>query len=115
MAIVGSSSVHNVWDFSGTTLIGIASISGGDNTANDTITGSSAGDAIFGLGGNDTLNGGLGNDTLTGGPGNDFFVFTSAGAGNDDHVADYSLSDRVVVSDLVAFPASGGIPATMRG
>jgi Ca2+-binding RTX toxin-like protein len=108
VAIVGSSAVHNVWDFSGTTLTGIASISGGDNTANDTITGSSASDAIFGLGGNDRLDGGLGNDRLTGGLGNDFFVFTSAGAGNADTIADYSLSDRVVVSDLVDFPASGG-------
>ncbi|MFO1209398.1 MAG: calcium-binding protein [Amaricoccus sp.] len=109
VTIVGSNSVHNAWDFSGTTLIDIASISGGDNTANDTITGSSADDAIFGLGGNDTLNGGLGNDTLTGGPGNDVFVFTSAGTADADTVADYGLSDRVVVSALVDFPASGGV------
>ncbi|MFO1141475.1 MAG: calcium-binding protein [Amaricoccus sp.] len=110
VTIVGSNAVHNSWDFSGTTLIDIASISGGDNTANDTITGSAGDDAILGLGGNDTLNGGLGKDTLTGGPGNDFFVFTSAGVANADTVADYSLSDRVVVSALVDFPTSGGVP-----
>jgi Ca2+-binding RTX toxin-like protein len=59
VTIVGSNSVHNNWDFTDTTLTGIAAIYGGDNTASDTIVGSAGDDIIFGLGGNDNLNGGL--------------------------------------------------------
>jgi T1SS-143 domain-containing protein len=98
VTIVGSSSVHNNWDFSNTVLTGIKEIRGGDGSANDTIVGSSGNDIIYGLGGNDTLDGGAGNDTLigglgrdtlTGGSGTDTFVFAERGSTNYDTILDY--------------------------
>src|SRR5690606_13190267 len=73
VTIVGSDGSHDVWDFSQTTLIGIAEINTGGG--NDTIIGSAGDDRINGGAGNDRLAGGLGNDTLIGGTGADTFVF----------------------------------------
>ena len=115
--IVGSNAAHNTWDFSGTELIGIAEIRGGDNTASDTITGSDGADTILGLGASDRLGGGEGNDTLWGGLGADAFVFADTGAANLDHVGDYSFAqaDRVVVTDVLAgFGAGDAIADFVR-
>ncbi len=93
--IVGSSSAHNNWNFTDTTLTGIAEIRGGSGTANDVIVGSSGDDRILGLGGNDNLSGGAGNDTLIGGLGNDTLT---GGSGADTFVFD-SFSGTDIITD----------------
>ncbi|WP_340107827.1 calcium-binding protein [Pikeienuella sp. HZG-20] len=108
VTIVGSRHFHNHWDFTDTALTDIAGIYGGDNTANDVITGSAGGDNIFGLGGNDRLGGGEGNDALTGGAGADSFVFTHDGAGNLDTIMDYGDgADRVDLGALLTEAGAG--------
>jgi Ca2+-binding RTX toxin-like protein len=64
--LVGST-VGDVMDMTGITLIGIKAIDGG--SGNDTITGSS---------GNDTIVGGAGNDVLNGANGDDVFLIASS-------------------------------------
>ena len=93
VTIVGSNSVHNNWNFSGTVLDGIAEIRGGDGTASDTIVGSDANDTIYGLGANDNLNGGAGEDRLIGGAGNDTLT------GGAD--ADTFVFDTLIGTDLI--------------
>ena len=66
---------------------------------NDRITGGSGNDTINGGSGNDTLTGGAGADTLIGGTGADTFADTMAGL-NGDHILDFSIGDRIQVSDL---------------
>lgn len=71
VSIVGSIG-DDILDFTGTLLVGIASINGGAGA--DTITGSA---------GDDVINGGGGNDTLFGADGNDIFRI-GVGAGFDN-------------------------------
>ena len=72
---------------------------GGDG--NDTLITGRGDDALFGDRGADRLDGGAGDDTMTGGQGSDVFVFSRAGAGGADLVADFQ--DNVDDLDLVAF------------
>jgi Ca2+-binding RTX toxin-like protein len=74
----------DILDFSGTTLVGIATIDGGDGA--DTITGGAGNDVIIGGKGTDTLKGGTGNDTyiLGSGYGADTVMENDATAGNTD-------------------------------
>ena len=117
VTIVGSSAVHNHWDFTDTVLTDIAAIYGGDNTANDVIVGSKGNDTIYGLNGNDqlsggdgndTLVGGLGKDTLTGGAGADTFVFGEHGPSNVDTILDYNAGEGDKI-DLTALLHSVGV------
>jgi hypothetical protein len=89
------------------------------NAGNDTILGGSgvermiggAGrDMLSGNGGNDILTGGAGVDTLTGGLGADIFLDTAAGL-NGDTITDFSLGDRIVLSDA----ALGGFQFAVSG
>ena len=72
---------------------------GGDG--NDTLITGRGDDALFGDRGLDRLDGGAGDDTMTGGANPDVFVFSRAGAGGADLVADFQ--DNVDDLDLVAF------------
>lgn len=97
---IQGTTLGDVLDFSGATLIGITSINGG--TGNDTLTGSA---------GDDHIDGGLGTDVLTGGVGSDTFVFTAAGhtkvgAALADHITDFALGDLI---DLSVIDANGSI------
>jgi hypothetical protein len=77
-------------------------------SGDDTIFGLGGNDTLQGLAGNDTLDGGSGNDILTGGPGidtltggtgADTFLDTAAGL-NGDTITDFSLGDRIQITDL---------------
>ncbi len=85
VSIVGSDSTHDTFDFSATTLSGIAKIDGG--AGNDTITGSAGNDTIVGGAGNDTLKGGAGNDTYQVGAGHGF-----------DNISDTGGTDKIVAT-----------------
>ncbi len=71
VTISGSANADTL-NFTGVTLTGIGSISGG--AGDDIITGTAA---------SDTISGGIGNDTLTGGASNDIFVVTGTNDGFD--------------------------------
>src|SRR5690348_15923373 len=53
---------------------------------------------MSGFAGNDTITGGLGADILAGGGGDDLFVDSAAGLSGDT-ITDFSLGDRIIVSD----------------
>jgi Ca2+-binding RTX toxin-like protein len=87
--ILGST-LNDVLNFTGVTLINIIEIDGGGG--NDAITGSVGSDTIIGRAGTDTLNGGNGadiieggggNDTMNGGADNDMFRYLVGGFGAD--------------------------------
>ena len=59
---IRAGTTNDTLNFSGITLVGIASIDG--DAGNDTITGSAGADTILGGAGADTLRGGGGADTL---------------------------------------------------
>lgn len=82
--ILGQNGVDNEWNFTTTSITGIASIVSGDG--NDKIVGSLGSDVIKGMDGNDeilandgndTIEGGNGINTLDGGRGNDKFIFNA--------------------------------------
>src|SRR5688572_18552713 len=117
--IRGASSA-DIYDFSATTLTGIASIdagagddrvtgsSGADRIrgglGNDTISGGGGADVLEGDDGADTLTGGAGADRLIGGTGNDFFAITTL-SGGADRIADFGNgADTLRLSVL---PTSG--------
>jgi VCBS repeat-containing protein len=101
---LGGSSAADIYDFSTTTLTGIASIdTGGGNdrvtgsagadrirggNGNDTISGGGGADVLEGNDGTDTLDGGAGADRLIGGIGADVFAITTL-SGGADRVADF--------------------------
>ncbi len=98
----------NSWDFSGTTLDGIAEINGGGG--NDTITGSTGADAI---------RGGRGNDVLAGGDGDDRFLVSADDNGWDDHQGGagtdvIEAASGATLRFAADFAASNGIE-TIRG
>jgi Ca2+-binding RTX toxin-like protein len=78
-AIVGTAAA-NIFDFSATELLSIATIDGRDGS--DQIIGSAGNDVIKGGAGNDKLSGGGGQDTLSGGAGDDNYMF-APGDGRD--------------------------------
>lgn len=114
VTVTGGTPGGSTLNFSGTTLSGIAQITGtagGDtitgSSVNNTIVGNGGNDTISGGGGNDTLTGGAGRDTITGGVGADVFVFTALSdsqsfAGRDTFV------DLVLGTDTVRFGAGLG-------
>jgi len=123
VTIVGSDGAHDNWDFSQTTLIGIAEIStgGGNDTVigsagNDRINGGAGNDILVGGAGDDILIGGTGKNTLTGGDGADTFVIDpsvlSAGAGMADVILDYDegQGDKIDLGQLLE-NVFGGTPA----
>ena len=65
---------------------------------NDNISGYLEDDSIDGGAGNDVLTGGFGADTLVGGAGGDTFRDTAEGL-NGDRINDFSVVDRIVVSN----------------
>jgi Ca2+-binding RTX toxin-like protein len=78
---------RDIYDFTATTLTGIAAIKGNDgddqifgSAGDDVIEGGAGNDTLFGGAGNDTLDGGADNDTLSGGVGNDTLI---GGPGNN--------------------------------
>jgi len=84
---IQGSPLGDSWNFSTTTLTGIAAIDsdGGDDSITggpgaDNIRGGTGDDVLTGNGGADTLDGGDGNDIIDGGTGNDTII---GGAGND--------------------------------
>ena len=79
--IVGTDGAEN-YDFSATTLTGIAQIQGGRGN-----------DVIIGSAGDDVIVGGRGNDRLTGGDGADTFVFDAANGQNT--VTDFGIGDSL--------------------
>ena len=76
---------------------------GGDG--NDTLITGRGDDALFGDRGLDRLDGGAGDDTMTGGANPDVFVFSRAGAGGADLVADFQNGFDDL--DLTAFRFAG--------
>jgi VCBS repeat-containing protein len=117
--IRGASSA-DTYNFSATTLTGIASIdvgAGNDNVTgssgadrirgglgDDTIAGGGGADVLEGDDGVDTLTGGAGADRLIGGTGNDFFAISTL-SGGADRIADFGNgADTLRLSVL---PASG--------
>jgi Ca2+-binding RTX toxin-like protein len=86
---IRASSSDQSFDFSGTTLTGIAGIEMG--TGNDTVIGSVGADVIKGQAGLDRLNGGAGVDFLYGGTEADTFVFDSNALTARDSIKDFSL------------------------
>lgn len=60
----------------------------GNQLAN-TLKGNGGNDDLLGGGGADQLRGGGGHDQLQGGSGNDRFIFSNAGGGDDDTIADF--------------------------
>jgi Ca2+-binding RTX toxin-like protein len=95
LSIVGDATA-NVFSFTGTTLVGVTLIDGGDG--NDTILGSAANDTMAGGSGNDTLTGGVGEDVLDGGTGSDSLA---GGLGNDIYYVD-------TIADIVTEAVSAG-------
>ncbi len=77
-------------------LTGDDRLDGGDG--NDTLLGNAGDDELSGGAGDDKLQGGAGDDALRGGEGDDVYFF-AAGKGND-HIADSSGSDWLVLEDL---------------
>lgn len=72
---------------------------------NDTLITGQGDDSLFGDAGFDRLDGGAGDDSLTGGGGGDVFVFTRAGKGGADTIADFA--DGQDDLDLAAFGFTG--------
>jgi trimeric autotransporter adhesin len=66
----GSSNIENL------VLTGFASINGGGNALDNSITGNDGNNTLSGLAGNDILDGGLSTDTLIGGTGDDLYVIS---------------------------------------
>lgn len=108
-----------VWVGDGTTKLNAKLGDGNDigigGALNDTISGDAGHDYLFGLGGNDSLLGGSGNDTINGGAGNDIliggrgadiFIFSASDYSRStkafDTIRDFSTSDRIDLSSLVA-------------
>lgn len=70
----------------------------------DNIAGRLGDDTIFGGNGNDFINGNAGNDLLIGNAGLDQFMFTDAlGAGNVDHIFDFTAVDDTIRLDDAVF------------
>ncbi len=91
-------------------------------SGNDTLIGSSGANRLMGGIGSDSVSGGIGDDwitgnsgqdTLGGGQGKDWFVFTSSGASNADHVLDYSVADDTIILDHVAMKKLPFGPGTL--
>src|SRR4051794_29042526 len=72
---------------------------------NDQITGGAGADTIDGGDGNDVLTGLGGADTFTGGPGADIFRDTASGL-NGDRITDFSIGDRIDITDLTSATAN---------
>jgi Ca2+-binding RTX toxin-like protein len=93
------------FDFSGTTLVGLAEIQGGGWL--DTITGSQGNDTIRGLAANDVLNGGAGSDTyLVGGTNDGWDSYADTGASGTDRIL---ATQAGTVIGLKNFGAGSGI------
>lgn len=88
---------------SGDTINGLA--------GNDQITGGAGNDIIDGGSGNDIITGAAGTDTLTGGPGADTFRDTASGL-NGDRITDFSIGDRIQITDLTYATANLQLTAT---
>lgn len=96
--------------FNGTDNGELISGSSGDDTinglgGNDVLQGLAGNDSLNGGSGNDTLTGGPGIDTLTGGPGSDTFRDTASGL-NGDTITDFSVGDRIQITDLTQATAN---------
>lgn len=86
-------------DFSGTALLGVARITGGNG--NDTITGSAGADLIEGGAGSDLLAGGLGADVF------DFNLINHSRGATADRIADFSQAIDLI--DLSTIDADGAL------
>lgn len=69
----------------------------GDTSLNDTLTGGAGADTLYGEYGDDLIEGGAGNDLLRGGYGDDTFVY-SAGDGADT-IADFNIGNSGALDD----------------
>jgi VCBS repeat-containing protein len=119
-SIIRGSAVADTYNFSATTLTGLASIDLGDGSdrltgssgadrvrgglGNDTISGGGGADVLEGDDGTDTLDGGVGADRLIGGTGADVFAITTL-SGGADRVADFGNGTDTL--RLGVLPTSG--------
>ena len=71
------------------------------DASDETLLGMGGDDVIFGAAGNDVLSGGAGADKMVGGVGADLFADTAANL-NGDTIADFTRSDRIVITDATA-------------
>ena len=78
------------------TIVGIEDLVG--SAFGDHLTGNAGVNYIYGLEGDDMLTGLLGQDVLTGGAGGDTFLDTATGL-NGDTITDFSVGDRIVISN----------------
>jgi Ca2+-binding RTX toxin-like protein len=110
ITILGTAGADTL-NFSATSLIGIASIGGGEGS--DVITGSAAADTIIGGAGNDTLNGGGDSDTYVVGQGDGEDLISDTGASGTDTIL--AAGDDVTITLRTGFSAANGIEVISAG
>ncbi len=110
VSIIGGTG-NDTYDFSATTLTGIAKIDGGTGT--DTITGSAGNDTIVGGLGNDVLRGGGGSDTYQIGVGDGVDTITDTGTSGTDRIV--ATANDVAIGLTSGFGTANGIEEISAG